>query len=682
MKISKYAIISVTFFLGMGSLTSCDDFLDREPKSSIAPENYFADETQLLAYTDRRYQDILPSSPGNSYGYYSNDKNTDNQIETTAPSRFVKGEWRVPRSGGSWSFSQIYHLNYFFANVLPKFGDDLSGSKNTIPGNLQNIRHYIGEMYFLRAYEYFKRYQAFGDYPIITEPLSDDMDVLTEASKRSPRNEVARFIMEDLDKAITLMDGKEMRTTRINRDVAILFKSRVALYEGTWLKYFKGTAFVPNGEGWPGKAKDYNANYQFPSGSIDNEINWFLEQAMTASKEVADRYKNDLTENTGILKQSVETPENPYFAMFASEDLSKVKEVMLWREYASGLLHNDIARAALLGNWQVGVTRSYVQNFLMKDGLPVYAHGSYADGDGYYMGDKTVADVRVNRDSRLSLFLKEPGQKNILVWGIALDSGADIEPIPGVVLIGKNDYYTTGYCLRKGGAWDNKYVTLGKGYLSFPVFRSAEALLNYMEASYEREGTLDATAREYWQLLRKRACVSEDIDATIAATDMNKEAENDWAAYSAGKLLTDKTLYNIRRERRSEFITEGFRWMDLRRWRAMDQLMTKPYIPEGIHLWNTPMQDWYKDANGKSLLVYGKTGANISSPEDSEYYRPHRKTSSQLGYDGFTWMMAHYLEPIRVDQLMITAPDGKTVEDSPIYQNPYWPVQANVAAEK
>lgn len=179
---------------------------------------------------------------------------------------------------------------------MPKFGEDLSGSQNTISGDLQTIRHYIGEMYFLRAYEYFKRYQAFGDYPIITEPLADDMEILTEAAKRSPRNEVARFILSDLDKAVTLMDGKEMRTTRITRDVALLFKSRVALHEGTWLKYFKGTAFVPNGEGWPGKSKEYNANYQFPSGSIDNEINWFLDQAMLASKDVAERYKNNLTE--------------------------------------------------------------------------------------------------------------------------------------------------------------------------------------------------------------------------------------------------------------------------------------------------------------------------------------------------------------------------------------------------
>lgn len=74
-----------------------------------------------------------------------------------------------------------------------------------------------------------------------------------------------------------MSDNFDDRHNRLSPDVAILLKSRVALFEGSWLNYFKGTAFVPNGEGWPGKAKDYNANYEYPSGNIDNEITYFLQ---------------------------------------------------------------------------------------------------------------------------------------------------------------------------------------------------------------------------------------------------------------------------------------------------------------------------------------------------------------------------------------------------------------------
>lgn len=683
----KYIHILLTVLL-IGSFTACNDFLDRDPLSNLSPEGYFKNASQLQAYADKLYPSILPASSGtsNSYGVYSYDNGTDNQIGQTPPSHFSEGEWRVPQNSGDWSFSNLYHLNFFFANVQPKYGEYLNGSQNTIEGNLTDTKHYIGEMHFLRALEYFNRYRKFGDYPIITEPLKDDMEILTEASKRSPRNEVARFILSELDKAAELMKDKDMVKTRVNRDIALLMKSRVALFEGTWLKYFKGTAFVPNGDGWPGKTKDYNANYQFPTGSIDGEIEWFLEQAMSASKEVADKYKNSLASNTGKIPQTkdeLKTP-NPYFEMFSKDNLSDVKEVLLWKQYVQGVNGHDLGLATNQGNFGIGVTRSYVQNFLMADGTPVYTHGSYADGDGYYMGDKEIKNVRENRDSRLSLFLKEPGQLYCIETTISIPTNAwKDEPVPQIISSSGQYLYVTGYALRKGGKWDSKYLVQNKDYSSFPIYRAAEALLNYMEASYEKTGSLDGNAREYWQILRCRALVDDNIDKTISATDMMKEAENDFGAYSAGKVLTDATLYNIRRERRSEFISEGLRYMDLCRWRAMDQLITKSYIPEGIHLWNTPMENWYVDKDGNSTLISdGSSKANVSSKDDSEYLRPLRKGAGVLGYNGFTWKMAHYLHPIRIDQFMITSPDGQSVANSPIYQNPYWPTEANQSAEK
>lgn len=565
--------------------------------------------------------------------------------------------------------------------MLPKFGDnnangnDLSGNANTINGDLNSIKHYIGELFFLRACEYFKRYQLFGDFPIIIYPLPDDKEALSEASKRSPRNEVARFILSDLDKAITLLKAKNMPTTRINADAAILLKSRVALFEGTWLKYFKNTAFVPNGNGWPGKAKDYNSTYQYPSGNIDSEIDYFLEIAMTASKDIAERYKNKLTENTGTLQQSTSEAANPYFDMFAQEDLSSVDEVLLWRRYAYNLVHHNVNVYASWGNNGVGVTRSFVNNFLMADGTPVYTHGDYMNGDGYYMGDKTIHDVRQNRDCRLVIFLKDPGQHNILIKDVVGETANVEETYPLITITDGARRYVTGYALRKGGAFHQKYYSNSKGYTASIAYRATEALLNYMEASYEKNGTLDGTATEYWKIIRRRSHVDEDFQKTIALTDMSKEAENDWGAYSGGKLI-DATLYNIRRERRCEFMADGLRYMDLCRWRAMDQLIEQPYIPEGFHLWNTPMQTWYAD-----LLYDGSDASNVSSPNVSEYLRPYQKNSKQTCYNGFTWRMAHYLHPIMVKQFLITAPDNKTVENSPLYQNPYWPIVPDMPAE-
>ena len=678
MKSKKYIIKVFMTMAVIAGITSCQNFLDREPMSTIAPETYYSTAAQLEANLDDEYPNILPSFGQWSYGIFGEDKGTDNQIEVTANDRYTADRWKVPHSeSDNWTFERIYRVNFFLSEVLPKFGDDMNGTQNTISGDVATIKHYIGEMYFLRAFEYFKKLQLFGDFPIIEQPLADNMEVLSEASKRSPRNEVARFILDDLDKAYSYMSDVDLATTRINKDAALLIKSRVALFEATWLQNFNGTAFVPGGTGWPGA--DFYSNYQYPSGSIDSEVEYFLNQAMAAAKIVADKYEGSLTVNTGVLQQSADDPANPYFDMFAQEDLSSVSEILLWRQYARGLSTHNINSAAGRGNYRIGLTRGLVQSFLMEDGTPIYAHGTYADGDGYYMGDKTIADVRVNRDPRLSIFLKEPGQKNIL-FEVDNNEGTEAvmeEPYPAITNGDGERGYATGYALRKGGSFNRKHYANGGGYTAVVCFRAAEALLNYMEASYLLNGTLDAAASGYWKALRQRAGISDNIDKTIAATDMSKEAKNDWGAYTAGAILSDATLYNIRRERRCEFMAEDLRYMDLRRWRSMDQLISTPAHLEGMHLWNTPMESWYSD-----LVADGSNNANVSSKDKSEYLRPFERTATQAAYDGCTWKMAHYLNPIPIKQFLLTSSDGATVSESSIYQNPYWPTTADLPAEQ
>ena len=39
----------------LGFMTSCNDFLDQEPMSSVSPEKYLKDESQLEAYANKLY---------------------------------------------------------------------------------------------------------------------------------------------------------------------------------------------------------------------------------------------------------------------------------------------------------------------------------------------------------------------------------------------------------------------------------------------------------------------------------------------------------------------------------------------------------------------------------------------------------------------------------------------------
>ncbi|SFZ94086.1 Starch-binding associating with outer membrane [Flaviramulus basaltis] len=650
----QYNIVLFLIFGGLTFLTSCEkDFLERAPLSDITPEQYLHEESQLAAYAINRYGS-LPTHGNFSYGTFGIDANTDNMASIGFDTKYAPGQWRVGQDGGDWNFGNIFQCNYFLQTVIPRW------EAGEISGSSQNIDHYIGEMYFFRAWEYFAKVQALGDFPIVTTTLKDDLVELTEASKREPRTEVVRFIISDLDNAIDLMlsaspDGAQ---NRLNKACAQLLKSRVALYEATWLKNFKGTAFVPNGPGWTGAEKEYNQGYQFQAGSIDGEIDWLLDQSMEAAAAVADAYT--LVPNNGVLEQSVTDANNPYFHMFSDVDMSGYSEVLLWRQYDNGLgIQHNVPVYAQIGNYGIGLTRGMVDGFLMNNGLPIYTAGSGYQGDDY------ISDVRENRDGRLWLFLKQPEQINVLYPSILGTHATPIEPIPDITNSNAERGYSTGYTTRKGLNYDAAQCANGGGYTGAIVFRATEAYLNYMEASYEKNGSLDGKASAYWVAIRNRAGVDTDFQKTITNTEMNMEAKNDWGAYSAG-VLVDATLYNIRRERRCELMAEGHRWNDLKRWRALDQMITEPYHIEGFKVWG-PMQDWY-DASDLT---------KVSSQTLSDYLRPYEKNGNELVVDGYKWTMAQYLSPIAAEHFLITSSDGADASSSPIYQNPGWSTNAN-----
>lgn len=654
----KNRILLYALSAGM-MLSSCNAFLDLEPESALSPEQYLTTEENLGAYATDLYN-MFPEHERSTWGYWRSDANTDDMASAQPGDAFAPGYWRVEQTGGSYAFERIYRCNYFLNFVLPLY------EAGEITGVEANIRHYIGEAYFFRAWAYFEKLKALGDFPIVEEPIADDLVQLTAASKRMPRNEVARFILADLDRAIEYMSETPPvgGSNRLDDDCARLMKSRVALYEGTWEKYFKGTAFVPNGPQWPGASKDYNQGYEFPSGDIDSEIDYFLKIAMDESKIIADKYP--LTENTGVFQKSADEAVNPYFNMFGTIDMSQYPEIMLWRDYgASAGLTNSVVEFAAAANSGCGITKSMVEAFVMSNGLPIY------DAESGYPGDADLLKVTENRDSRAQIFIKKPGDTNLHSAG-----GPEsyvTEPWPNVVHSTASMKYTTGYAIRKGLNFDGAQSFRNESEVGLIVFRAVEAYLNYMEACYERTGSLDGDAKTYWSKIRNRAHVA-DFQTTIEHTVMEKE-KDDWGAWSAGQLV-DATLYNIRRERRCELMAEGYRGADIRRWRSLDQLIDTPYHVYGVNLWEklASNADFLK-ANPGGL----KEGENVSPRSFGNYLAPYHIMQNNRVYNGYGWRMAHYLDPIAVQHFLITG-DGD-VNASPLYQNPGWPVQAGLGAQ-
>ena len=92
-----------------------------------------------------------------------------------------------------------------------------------------------------------------------------------------PRTEVARFILSDLQKAYDFMKDKTMATTRVNKDAARLLYSRVALFEGTWLKNFKGNGFRAERRRMAGSCEEIiTRTTSLRQETSDKEIEYFL----------------------------------------------------------------------------------------------------------------------------------------------------------------------------------------------------------------------------------------------------------------------------------------------------------------------------------------------------------------------------------------------------------------------
>lgn len=664
MKLKKIFLNIMVLAGGLTAASSCNDFLNMEPLDQVTPGQYFNTADQVAAYSISQYNSLFSTHSGFGAGTVNNDKNTDNMVAGGySQAYFEKNQWRVPNTGG-WNFSQIRYCNYFFETVMPKY------KAGQITGDDNAIRHYIGEMYFIRAWVYYSRLKTYGDYPIVTTVLPDIKEELVQHSARRPRNEVARFIISQLDSAAMYMqDDISGNKTRITKNSALLVKSRVALYEATFEKYHRNTGRVPGDANWPGKKlyPDFSTN-------IDQEINWFLDQAMDAASQVADRV--ELTPNTGLTNPTgpgAITNWNPYFEMFGAEDMSVYPEVLFWKDY---LISGDVSishgtPAYIYSGGNNGMLKSFVDCFVMEDGLPYYKSSNY-------MGDKRIMDVKANRDPRLQLFLL--GEDDMLPSKNSEDGTFSAFKQPNVITAESQIQDQTGYRIRKCLTYDKNQIISGQAQSTTGcvIFRAVEAYLNYLEAYYIKNGKVDGKADQYWKAIRTRAGINPDYSYTISNTDLAQET--DLAAHPGGYEV-DATLYNIRRERRCEFIGEGMRWDDLVRWRAWDALLTTKFIPEGYNFWEEAYKT-YKLPDGTDAINDDPSSstANMSSRHLSKYVRPFSKVKANNAvYDGFTWAKANYLSPIAINEIKLASPDN-SVENSVIYQNPYWPSEIDGTA--
>ena len=169
----------------------------------------------------------------------------------------------------------------------------------------------------------------------------------------------------------------------------------------------------------------------------------------------------------------------------------------------------------------------------------------------------------------------------------------------GSTLNANHEYQSpTGYLNKKFIHKELNYDPITKAFSYrrhvYPYIRLAELYLSYAEADFEYSGSLSAESLTYLNKVRTRSGLP------------NFEAS--WAL--VGGIPSGAQLRQVLQQERSiEFIGEGRRYFDIRRWKIANELMNKQ--PKAWNLNGKTLNDFYKlstvPESRKRIFTYPKT---------------------------------------------------------------------------
>lgn len=541
MKWFKYIYILLTLFV----IVSCEDFIDLKPLDKISTNDYWKSTKDLEFYNMQFYPSFYNNdNSGNAPTQMVADMAVDSDdMIHGAPSTTLNGTRTVRTGDWKWEWSKIRNINIFFENYH-KCQDHFSVYK-----------HYVGEAHFFRAWFYFNLLKRYGDIPWYSKVLELD-DEVELMRPRDSRTLIIDSILVDLDKAISYLDKRtDVGNNRINKESALAFKTRVALFEGTWQKYHANTPF-----GTPG-----------------TDPNKYFKQAVEAGEELI---KGDY--NVGIYNTG--NPDNDYYEMFGMDNMSNVNEVLLYKAFnAADGAGNSVQGFITYNANQKGITWDLVSSYLGKDGKPY----NYLNLAQTVKGNNFLTQIANECDPRLKSIVWIPGDLMSQVTGVYFESPT--------INAGALQLCPTGFQVKKtanpyspaaGQSWEVQ------GETGFIILRYAEVLLNYAEAKYELDKTV---AYDELNLLRKRAGMPNFV-VNVQESDPN------YMGY--GYPITDE-LYEIRRERRVEMALEGQRETDYRRWAAHGLFKNKR--PKGYPVSLDEFPDYPHAVDENGLIDYYST---------------------------------------------------------------------------
>lgn len=525
---NKYIIVAVSALLAMSSckvtdLTATDGMTDG---------TYWKTPKDLELYANNFYSMLGGATS-------SGDVNTDVRISKNI-NTFFSGAYVIPdEDSGNWSFTTIRNANYFMNRYQTVKGDPLA------------INHYVAEVRFFRALEYWNKVKRFGDFPYYDRDLVEtDEELIYEG--RNSRDFVVGKIIEDLEFACNnLYPKSKVPTARLYNFVAYTQLARVCLYEGTRAKYAGDNRF--NADDLITKAK-VAAEYVMTNGGYN------------------------IVTDAGSFAQQV-SPEYPlnYQALFTQlSPIHSNQECILSHEYKLNLSTHNVTRE--LEEPGTGLSKAMMNQYLYLDGTPFDP-----------TKDATLDQELENRDRRLLQSI----DNQYLPYKFR--DGANVLNLLPII----SGSMPTGYNFMKMHSTDPNQWIANNCSTQWFVYRYAEILLIYAEAKAELGTITQTDINNTINVLRSRGGVAA-LNMGAIATDPN------WLDY--GYPISD-LLHEIRRERSVELLGEGFRYDDIMRWRA-GKLLENPLVVYGRTVTDQVIAQYpgvfnVDGSGGIALVTYG-----------------------------------------------------------------------------
>lgn len=610
----KTLLLTGCVSLALGtSLSSCQDYLDKEPDSTVSADDAFANFRNFQGFVEEIYN-CIPDKEKCNYcpsWNWGDDEIFNPEADNRMTHQVDLGNFRAWESTGNWlkrdgsstSTDKFAHGIWNHAwYCIRKCNLGLQNIDKFVTGSAEEKKLIEGQLYFFRAWWHEEMMEYFGGMPYVDTYLGDN------AEQRLPRlsyQECADRAAADFRKAADLLPINWDKTSagaatqgkndlRINKIMALGYLGKTYLWAASPL--MKNGAQI--GASKNGKTYDYDQEYAKKAAEAFGELLSLVEAGQTqyalAEFKYSDIYNHEKSADANSCFSDIFYTKKQNWKMPGTVEAifrgpSPDSNGSNWN--TSKVFGPKVQKVVAHDNVIHQPTANLVEAYGMANGEPIYL----VENGQYVLNPKSGFDPKhpfKNRDPRFyhdivfdgfKYLNGTPGQYADLQY-CQLYTGGNMRPIENAS--------RTGYFIQKlvphtCNEVDKDYDWGAAFHCYLPYMRLADIYLMYAEACAAFGG---ATGK------------SSNFGKT-AEDAINTLRDRCGAGHVAPEFVADnhKFMDEVRREREVELSFEGFRFCDLQRWLLLTEA---PYNQKFSQEFDrVESADFYKNHDPKDAEV-------------------------------------------------------------------------------